>query len=351
MRKKNMLLIAMMFVLTTAWVLPALPASTPDEKKTKILRWAYTMPSKRSFAAGWEWLGPEFEKRTNGRYRIEYYPSETLFKGSSAFDSVLSGVAQFSNLSVGQFEKRLPLTSVTLLPVLDFPNSLKGRLAAGNALMEMVHKYPQMQEEFKGLKLFGYHQMNPYILASKKKEIYLPEHFKGLKVGGTGSKMKIISNNGGAEVSQIPPDTYMNMDRGVVDAALVSWSQIWDYKLWEVAKYYYDISFSGGAQAMVVNADTWNAIAPEDQRIFTELWSKTYGMAAESSYNEAAKGPKAVADGGGKIKKPVAAETAAWRKAAAPVIEEWVKTAKTNKAKDPEAILAEWQRQIDAFKE
>ena len=142
MRKKNMLMIAIMFALTAAWVLPAYPASTAGEKK--VLRWAYTMPPKKSFSYGWEWLGPEFEKRTNGRYKIEYYPSETLFKGSAAFDSVLSGVAQFSNISVGQFEKRLPLTSVTLLPVLDFPNPLKGRLAAGNALMEMVQKFPTM---------------------------------------------------------------------------------------------------------------------------------------------------------------------------------------------------------------
>ncbi|MDP2644806.1 MAG: TRAP transporter substrate-binding protein DctP [Desulfobacterales bacterium] len=349
MRKKNMLIYAAIFVLTAVWALPAFSASEPAEKKT--LRWAYTMPSKKSFSYGWEMLGPEFEKRTNGRYKVEYYPGETLFKGIAGFDSVLSGVAQIANVSMGQIEKRVPLTSVTLLPVLDFPNSLKGRLAAGNALMEMYRKNPQMQEEFKGLKLFGYHQMNPYILASKSKEIYLPEHFKGLKVGGTGSKMKIISNYGGAEVSQIPPDTYVNMSRGVVDASLLSWSQIWDYKLWEVAKYFYDMSFSGGAQAMVMNAAAWNGMSPEDQKIFTEIWSRTYVAAAEKSYNEATKGPKAVVDSGGKIRKPAAAEMPAWRKAAAPIVEKWIATAKKGKAGDPQAVLAEWQRHIDAFKD
>ena len=349
MRKKNMYIIAIIVVVTAAWVLPAYPAAPAAEKK--ILRWAYTMPSKKSYSYGWEWLGPEFEKRTNGRYRIEYYPSETLFKGSSAVDSVMSGVAQFSNVSVGQFEKRLPLTSITLLPVLDFPTSVKGRIGASKALLEMVQKFPQMQEEFKGLKLIGHHQLTHYILISKKREIYLPEHFKGLKVGGTGSKMKIISNYGGAEVSQIPPDTYMNMDRGVVDAALVSWTQIWDYKLWEVAKYYYDASFSSGSFLMVANADTWNAMSPEDQKIFSELWAKASVMAVEKSFEEGARGPKATVENGGIIRKPTPAETPAWRKAAAPVIEDWIKTAKNQKAKDPEAVLAEWQRQIDAFKE
>ncbi len=80
MRKRSMYIIAVVFVMTTAWALPAYTASTP-----KILRWAYTMPSKRALSFGWEWLGPEFEKRTNGRYRIEYYPSETLFKSPAKF--------------------------------------------------------------------------------------------------------------------------------------------------------------------------------------------------------------------------------------------------------------------------
>ena len=349
MRKRNMLMVAILLVLTAGWVLPADPASSAGEKK--ILRWAYTMPPKKSFSYGWEWLGPEFEKRTNGRYKVEYYPSETLFKGIAAFDSVLSGVAQVSNISVGQSEKRLPLTSVTLLPALDFPNTLKGRLAAGNALMEMVQKYPQMQAEFKALKLFGNQHMNPYIIASKKKEIYLPEHFKGLKVGGTGSKMKMISRYGGAEVSMIPPDAYMSLDRGVVDACLVSWDQIWDYKLWEVAKYFYDAPFSSGAFVMIANADAWNAMSSEDQKIFSELWSRTHVMAAERSFEEAQRAPKVAADSGAKIRKPTATETAAWRKAAVPIMDEWVKIARNSKAKDPEAILAEWQRQIDAFKE
>ena len=217
--------------------------------------------------------------------------------------------------------------------------------------MNMVQKFPQMQEELKGLKLFGHHQLNPYILVSGKKEISLPEHFKGLKVGGSGAKMKIISTYGGAVVTQIPPDAYMNMDRGLVDASLGSWTQIYDYKWWEVAKYYYEISFASGAMIMVANEATWNAFSPEDQKIFTELWSKAHLMAATQSYNEGQKAPKLVLDKGGKIRKPTAAEFASWKKAAAPVTDDWLQKAKKIKAKNPEAVLAEWEKQIDAFQE
>ena len=102
---------------------------------------------------------------------------------------------------------------------------------------------------------------------------------------------------------------------------------------------------------MIMNADAWNGMSPEDQKIFTELWSKAYVMAAEESNKESANGPKSVSGSGGKIRRPVAAEMVEWRKAANPVVQEWIKTAKSNNAKDPEAILAEWQRQIDAYQE
>jgi TRAP-type C4-dicarboxylate transport system substrate-binding protein len=217
--------------------------------------------------------------------------------------------------------------------------------------MEMYKKLPQIQQEYKDVKLFGWHQLNPYILASKKKEIYLPEHFKGLRVGGTGSKMRLVSNHGGAEVTQIPPDSYMNMDKGVVEASFLSWSQIWDYKIWEVAKYFCDFSFSGGAFAMVMNLDTWNGMSPEDQKIFMELWYKSYEIGATNTAMEVEKGMKAAASSGAKIRKLTESEIAVWRNAAIPIIEQWIADSKKMGAKDPEIVVAEWKRILEAYKE
>lgn len=229
MRTKGALLIFTTVLLITVLIFPAgaqtsKSGSTPAAQK--ILRFAYSSPSKRSMSYGWEWLGPEFGKRTNGRYKIEYYPGETLFKMAAGYDSIASNVAQITHIAVGTYETRLPLSNVALLPTLDFPSTLKGRIAASKAFMEMYQKFPQLQDEYKEVKLFGYHQQYPYILVSKKKEVYLPEHFRGLKVGGSGGKMVLVSNNGGADVNQALPDAYMNTDKGVVDVSFASWSQI-----------------------------------------------------------------------------------------------------------------------------
>lgn len=352
MRTKYVLSILLGLVFLAVVLVPTSGAQTPKAQSgPKIIRFAYSMPAKKSQGYGWEWMGPEFEKATNGRYKVEYYPGETLFKMAAAYDSVLANVAQICNVSVGQFEKRLPLSNGALLPTLDFPMTLKARMAAGRAFMEMYQKLPQLQAEWKGVKLFGFHMLNPYVLASKKKEVYLPEHFKGYKAGGTGLRMKLVTNNGGADINQVPPDAYMNMDKGVVDGSFVSWSQIWDYKLWEAAKYFYDYSFGAGAFGMVMHPDLWNGMSAQDQKTFTELWNKAYEIAIDFNYAEVDKGAKGAVSGGAKVRRPTAQEVAAWRKAGEPVIQQWLGDAKKASARDPEAVLAEWQRLLQAYKE
>ena len=223
MRTRYVLSILLALVFLAVVLVPPSGAQAPKAQPgPKIIRFAYSMPAKKSHSYGWEWMGPEFEKRTNGRYKVEYYPGETLFKMAAAYDSILANVAQICNVSVGQIEKRLPLSNVALLPTLDFPTTLKARMAAGRAFMEMYQKLPQLQAEWSGVRLFGFQMLAPYILASKKKEVYLPEHFKGYKVGGTGLRMRLVTNNGGVDINQVPPDAYMNMDKGIVDGSFMS---------------------------------------------------------------------------------------------------------------------------------
>lgn len=329
-----------------------LPAYAQTAAAPKVLRWAYTMPSKMSNAFGWEWLGPEFEKRTNGRYKVEYYPSGTLFNQAAAYDSVQSGVAQVTGISVGAYEKRLPLSNVVSLPTLGFPGTVTGSMAGSKAFMEMSNKFPQLRDEYKGVRLFGLHLMIHYTLVSKKKEVTLPEHFKGMRVGGAGKSMEMVKNNGGADVYMVSPDVYMNMDKGVVDASFIAWGAIGLYKLNEIAKYYYDYPFGAGGIAMIMNEDFWKGMPPSDQNIFTELWVKAHEMGEIHAHAEVDKFKKAVyADSQFSVKKASPQEDAAWKKAATPILQDWVKMAESLGAKDPEAILAEWKRASEAYKE
>lgn len=102
---------------------------------------------------------------------------------------------------------------------------------------------------------------------------------------------------------------------------------------------------------MIMNLNTWNGMSGEDQKIFMDLWSKAFEMATKNNWAEVERGIKDATDKGAKVRKPTELEIAAWRKAAAPAIERWMADCKKLGAKNPGAVLAEWQRLIQTYKE
>jgi len=347
-------------ILVMALVLPAFaksepapaptPAPAPKPAEPTTLKFAYMMPKGMSLAAGFDWFGPEFEKRTDGRYKVEMYPGGVLFQTDASLDSVKKGVAEITMSSIGNFEKAFPLSSATLNPTVGFPGSEKGLKAAWQAFWEMYNKFPEIQNEYKDYKLLWYYQLQPYNLVSLKKEIHMPTDFKGLKVGGSGTRMEIVKAGGGAEVKQVPPDAYMNMDKKLVDASFITFSQTGIYKVYEIANYFYDLNFGSGAIPVLMNMDAWNAMSEEDQKIMDGIWPDAADVSAKAMEASSDKGVKGILAEGKKITVPTLEETLAWQKSAAPVFESWAATSKSLGAKNPEAILAEWIKLSNAYK-
>ena len=111
MIKRYWVLITLTVIIIAALLLPACAAEQPGSTAPKTLKFSYTMPKGASVAKGFEWFGPEFEKRSNGRYKIEIYPASTLVAINAALDSVKSGVCEIVMTSVGSFPKNSLMTS------------------------------------------------------------------------------------------------------------------------------------------------------------------------------------------------------------------------------------------------
>jgi TRAP-type C4-dicarboxylate transport system substrate-binding protein len=151
--------------------------------------------------------------------------------------------------------------------------------------------------------------------------------------------------NGGATVNQIPPQAYMNLDKGVVDAAFVNWAQILNYKLWEVAGVVYELGFSHGLLPTVVNSEVYNSMSPEDQQLMHDIWNNEAGAIVRKAMVEQDEMGKAEAiKFGTKVIQPTAEEKAVWVEDAEPIFAQWVKDADELGAKNADKVLAEWKR-------
>jgi TRAP-type C4-dicarboxylate transport system substrate-binding protein len=319
MTKKTWLFLGLMVLLLAALVLPACSNTESTSTTPKTLKFSYTMPKGASIAQGFEWFGPEFEKRTNGRYKIEIYPGSTLVSINAALDAVKSGVCEIVMTSVGSFPKDFPLTGVASLPTLGFyPKTADDEVTGYKAAWEFINANPEIQNEFKSFKLLQPFTLDPYNLVSKSKAIHSAADFKGLKVGGSGGKMEIVSGNGGAAVQQVPPQTYDNLQKGVIDAAFVTFSQVGDYHLYDLCNYYYTQDFGGGFMLITMNWDAWNAMSSKDQKTLMDTWQDACKVCGQGSLDSIANGKDATLKAGKTITEPTDAEKAAWASGSGP---------------------------------
>jgi TRAP-type C4-dicarboxylate transport system substrate-binding protein len=305
---------------------PTTPTTPEPPKEPVTLKLSYSMPKGAAIGAGFERWAEEFPGMVDGRYKVETYPGSTLVGLPAALDSVKSGVAEIVMTSNGMFPKDFPLSLVASLPTLGFPGwSQEGYSKGYDAWWELYNRFPEIQAEFKDFKLVWPFLLDPSYLVTKKKEVHKAADFKGMKIGGTGQVMEIIKANGGAEVHQVPPQAYTNLDKGVIDGSMNTFSQIADYKLYEICNYFYRQDFGSGCLVIAMNQEVWDAMSPEDQKIFDQSWVDAIPYMNDTMIDDNVRGLKEVEDLGYTVTDPTPAEVAAWAKAATPAFDKWKK--------------------------
>jgi TRAP-type C4-dicarboxylate transport system substrate-binding protein len=320
--------------------------STTSTIVAKTIKFSYTMPKGGSIAKGFDWFGPAFEQATNGRYKVEIYPGATLVAASASIDAAKSGACELVYTSAGSFPKQFPLSIVAQLPSLGYPQStVKITHASNDAFWEFFKTTPEIQNEFKDVTLVQPLILAPYRLVAKKVQIKSAADFRGLKVGGTGTKMEMVVANGGAKIQQIPPDTYMNMDKGVTDAAFITFSQVYDFKIQEIANFFLDYAFDNAAAVIIMNTPFYNSMGAADQKILLDTLAKAQDVCAQGSIDDNAKGIEVIKAAGKSVYTPTAEEVAAWDSQAAPAIEAWRIDAKKMGATDAtlDMIIAKYK--------
>lgn len=316
--------------------------------KTTILKFAHPIPGPISSAKGWYWWAEELEKQTNGRIKIEFYPGGTLFKIEPALDSITSGIAEIGMISLGVTQNRLPLLTVSGLPLLGFPDTPEGNYAAGQALLDLYEKFPEVQAECKDFIILLPQFTSNHNLITKSKVVRVPSDVKGLKVGGTGKKAAYMDSLGAASIAVSPPDAYMSIDKAVLDGVFLGWSHSRIYKIHEVAKVFLDYGFSQSGIPVIMNKKAWNKLSAADQKLMLSLAPEARKRSAAANIKGVMGGIKMAKDAGATITTLTAAEKKLWEKAAQPFWDNWVKDMQKRGLKSADKVLAAWKQMRDA---
>ena len=206
----------------------------------------------------------QIENATKGRVKIDAYWAQTLAKGPDTWNAVKTGIADMGWCVHGYWADMTPLSDVINLPALPFKTGEKG----SELLWRLYEKFPEFQRQYRDVHMLILHTSHPYILITKSKQVKTLEDIRGLKLralgGAATEQMKAL----GAIPVLIPmPDTYLAIDKGVIDGMSVSWEAIYSFRLYEIAKYYTIVPLSGaGVDSAPMNKQKWDSLPKDIQQ-------------------------------------------------------------------------------------
>jgi len=154
--------------------------------------------------------GKEIEKRTNGRVQVTVFPGGTLTPADKCYDGVVKGISD-----IGMSVPSYTMGKFPLSEVLDLPLGSKTAAVATRLVNDFYKKFKP--KEFDEVKIMYFHAHGPAFLHTRPKAINKLEDLKGVKIRGTGTTARVVSNLGGTPVAMPMPEAYDAISRGVAD--------------------------------------------------------------------------------------------------------------------------------------
>jgi TRAP-type C4-dicarboxylate transport system substrate-binding protein len=274
----------------------------------------------------------EVEKRTDGRVRINYYPGGTLSPAAQIYDSSAKGISDIGESVLSYTRGKFPL-----IEVVDLPLGIKSGYVATKLINEFYKKF--QPKEFDEVKVLFLHAHGPGLLHTKR-PVYKLEDLKGMKIRSSGINAKIALALGAAPVGMPIPETYDALSKGVAEGVLVPIEALKGWKLGEVVSYTtedYGASYSSG-MFYVMNKAKWNGLPADIKDIIEKIdeeWIEKQGRLWDEIDKE---GRDFVLARGNKFISLTREEDARWAARVKPILDEWVKEAKTRGLPAEEAM-------------
>jgi TRAP-type C4-dicarboxylate transport system substrate-binding protein len=303
--------------LTGAWMTSAAQA------EPTVLRFAFPAPPTSVVNTGgvtpWS---REVEASSNGTVEIKLFPGAAIGNFTNIYDRIMNGVADFAFGTIGAS------TPFKKTEVSQIPFETSDSYAAGLAIWRLYER-GVTADDYETVKLLGLFTFASSGELHSVKQIRTMEDLNGMKVAAYGKlNGDTLMALGAVPVSMTPADSYQTLSRGVISAAIMSWPGVMAFKLQEVAKYHLDVALGAAAGFIIMNKQAYArlpaqaraAIDKHSGEVFTRRLGKT-------QVEEDAKLRAVINKIPGQVTIGLTPEeTARWKKAVAPVIEEWVRT-------------------------
>lgn len=261
------------------------------------------------------------EKDSNGRIKVEIYPSMQLGgKPPQLFDQVRTGVADVVWTLPSYTPGRFPLVEVFELPFMT-ANTAE---ATTQAVWDFYQKY--LKEEFKDVHVLLLHTHAPGLIHMKDKAVTTQDELLGKKIRlptkSIGDALKAL---GAVPVGMPVPDVYEALSRGVVDGTLIPWEVVTATRVNELARHHTVARLYTSVFLMGMNKEKYDSLPADLKAVIDKNSGSNIIQEIGKAWDDAEQPAfKQATELGHEIVDLPPAERERWIKATRPVVDAWI---------------------------
>lgn len=270
-------------------------------------------------------LAEGVKERTNGRIEIRIFWANSLVHAKEALEAVQVGTSDMTDLSLAYFADKVKLLQVGTLPF-----AVSDPVQQRDSILRVLKEIPEASAELD--------KFNQRVVAVTATASYqMPSHtpienlaeLAGKKVGSFGRVVPRVLQAGGAvPVSVSAGEMYEALQRGTIDARVLSYEATQRFKIYEVVKYISQVDLGGlaGANTLTINERKWASLSAEDQKILLEEGQKVGAWEAQAMRDDDVKFKNFLRDNGVTIVDFSASDREKWKElpAVEAISSEWV---------------------------
>ena len=314
------------------------------QDKPVMLKLSSWVPAQHALNPALQAWAESLKKAAGGSITTTFFPGEQLGKAFDHYDMARDGIADVAYVNPGYQPGRFPIFAAASLPF------QVANAKAGSAAVDAWYR-AYAAKEMKDVQFCFAFVHDPGSLHSRKK-VVLPTDVKGMKVRPATSTIgQMVTALGGTNVQSSAPEARDMLERGVADAITFPWGSLGLFGIDKVVSYHIDTPLYVTPFVWVVNKDKYASLSAGQKKALDEHctpeWAEKVGSAWADF--EAAGREKIRAMAGHEMVKLTPDQIDAWRKAVAPVADQWAADARKAGA-DPKAVLDALHGSLNKYK-
>lgn len=276
------------------------------------IRLAWYMPPHTAVAEQSQEIVDKIQKMSDGKIKVNTYPSGSLLKASNIGQGVANNTANMVIGGMHWWSKQAPALQWDTIPFLvtdasDLLKKLHGPL--GQDVNKILNRF---NTEVIGWSFYGY--AKSYI--NNKHPVKVPSDLKGLKLRSEGTLSdRFLKSQGATPVAMDSSEVYTALQRGALDGAVSGLSSFVSRKWYEVGKYVTAIHYVPLVYPVQVNRQWWMGLKPGQRATIKKAVAATEDNAVNRIEKEFKDDIAKLKKHGNKVHRPSDEELKQWRKA------------------------------------